>query len=64
MRTIQFDNETFWQVTDTSAIRPHNADRVKVLKFAEDGSVTCKSHTVKPSFKSTVDLVFAQRGIV
>lgn len=64
MKTLQYDNQTYWQVTDTSFIRPHCEDRVKVLTIDPNGSIKCLSHKVKPDFRATVASIFVVGGIV
>lgn len=58
MSIIEYAGEKFMQVMENSAIRPHGNDRVKVLTIDEDGTVQCKSRTVKPMFFDTVASVY------
>lgn len=63
MEFIEYQGEKFMQVMETSAIRPHGKDRVRVLTMESDGTMLCKSRTVKPMFYDTVTSVFV-RAIV
>lgn len=63
MTFVEYQGESYMKVMEHSAIRPHGRDRVKVLTFEEDGTVLCKSRTVKPMFYDTVTSVFV-RAIV
>lgn len=60
---IEYQGEKFMQVMEHSAIRPHGKDRVRVLTMEADGTMLCKSRTVKPMFFDTVTSVFV-RAIV
>lgn len=55
---IEYQGEKFMQVMDHSAIRPHGKDRVRVLTMESDGTMLCKSRTVKPMFFDTVTSVY------
>lgn len=63
MKTIEYDNKTFWQVTDRSAIRHHNSDRIEVLTWKTGGEVQYKSRTVSPSLYAAVKSTFEARGL-
>lgn len=54
MKTMMYNNERFWQITETSAIRPDKNDRIKILTIENDGSLKCISRTVKPSIREVV----------
>jgi hypothetical protein len=63
MRTFIYENEIYWQCTEISAIRPHLKDRVKILNFEKDGTIACKSRTVKPWIRQMAEDEFRRRGI-
>lgn len=63
MKTIEYDNQLYWQVTEWSAIRPHKQDRVEVLTM-DGGEVQYKSRTVSPKLYSTVKSVFEKEGLL
>lgn len=52
-KVIQYDNRRFWQVTERSAIRHRNPNRLEVLTW-DHGEVVYKSRTVSPSLYNVV----------
>lgn len=58
MKTMQHENQLYWQVTDHSAVRCHQENRLEILTW-NNGEVIHKSRTVKPSLyrivKSTLE---------
>lgn len=58
MNTFIYEGKTFWHCTREAALRPHGKDRLEVINFKPDGSITCKTHTVTPGMYRTVTDVF------
>lgn len=58
MNTFIYEGKTFWHCTREAALRPHGKDRLEVINFKPDGSISCKTHTVTPGMYRTVTDVF------
>ena len=61
MKTMEYDNRVFWQLTPTSAVRPQGQDRLEILSWDENGEFRYQTRTVRPDHYAAVK--FVMRGI-
>lgn len=54
MKTLTYNNEVYWQVTEVSAVRPDRKDRIKVWTIDKTGTVKCVSRTVMPEIRKVI----------
>jgi hypothetical protein len=62
MKTMQYDNKTFWQGTDYSAIRPFKKDRVEVINWIT-GEVQLRNRTAPKWLLKVLHDQFKKEGL-
>lgn len=62
MKTFTYMGKTYWHCTPIAAIRP-NKDRLEIVNFEADGTITLKSRTVRPDQLQVVEDIFKQGAL-